>query len=162
MQLSELKDHSRIWIYQSDRVLSKDEVDYLKDEGKKFVDEWAAHGSKLMAAMDVINNLFIVIAADEESIMASGCSIDSSVNWMKEMGNKLQIDLFNRLNIALKKDSGEIQIMTIDEVEKAYGNNEINERTITFNTLVKDLGEFRSGFEISLAKSWVAQRMSFT
>jgi len=162
MQLSELNDHSRVWIYQSERLLSGEEVDYLKIEGKKFVKEWAAHGSKLLASMDVIHRLFMVIAADEESIMASGCSIDASVHWVKEMGNKLNIDFFNRLNIALKLNSDEIQIMTPDEVERAIGTGVINEETLTFNTLVKNLGEFKSKFEIPLSQSWVAQRVSLS
>ena len=76
---------ARVWVYQSNTILSDAEVNTIKNEGAHFISDWAAHGSNLKASFDVLFNRFIVIAVDEQQATASGCSIDKSVKFVKEL-----------------------------------------------------------------------------
>jgi hypothetical protein len=98
MVFQEFSDEARIWVYQANRALTDNEQRYLKNQLSIFVDQWSAHGAKLTAKSAVLDEYRLAICA-EGNVEASGCSIDSSVRFMKEMGAELGVDFFNRLLI---------------------------------------------------------------
>lgn len=94
-----LDAQSRVWVYPSNRVLSAEEVVSIQAELEHFVSTWAAHGTALKGEAKVLFNRLIVLAVDGSYHEASGCSIDSSVRIVKDLGKKYDIDFFNRLKI---------------------------------------------------------------
>ncbi|MGN6639512.1 MAG: ABC transporter ATPase, partial [Mucilaginibacter sp.] len=97
MQFSE---HSRVWIYQSNRELTDNETSRLLDLLNKFAAEWTAHNHQLKAKAEIRYNRFIVLIVDESQAGASGCSIDKSVNFLKGLEQEFGISLFDRFNFA--------------------------------------------------------------
>ena len=91
-------DEAKVWLYQANRELKDAEVKYLEKQLSNFVDQWSAHGKKLIASSQVLDSYRFAICADG-SVEASGCSIDASVRFMKVMGAELGVDFFNRLKI---------------------------------------------------------------
>jgi len=104
MYFPQLASDSRVWVYQSNRPFSENEKAQLTEAFKVFVDSWAAHGSKLVADAIIIGDYFVVLAVDEKTVMASGCSIDSSVKFIKTIGQQFNIDFFNRLKLVVQKE----------------------------------------------------------
>ena len=94
MLFKDLKENSKVWIYTSDRSLSDSESAYLQSQSNEFVKNWAAHGVGLKAESLVYKNRFLIIVADESQANASGCSIDSSVKFVKAMGGRIGDRLF--------------------------------------------------------------------
>ena len=82
---------------------------------------------------------------------ASGCSIDSSVNFIKEIEAEFSIDLFNRTKIAFKQD-GEIVTLSISEFKKV-----VQADTVVFNNLVATKADFEEKWETLVSKSWHAK-----
>lgn len=160
MMQNSLPMHSRVWIYQSNRTLSQSEVDRINKEAALFLASWKAHGAQLHAAIEVIYNHFVVISVDEKVALASGCSIDTSVKFMKELQESLQIDFLDRMQIAYKDESGKIQLLALPNFQKAIENGFVNEQTIVFNNLVQSKEEFLSNWEVPLHKSWHQQLMT--
>ena len=74
-----LPDSSRVWVYQSNRAFTQEELVELKNELDQFGASWEAHGTKLNSAIEIYYNQFIVIFVDESGQEATGCSIDKSV-----------------------------------------------------------------------------------
>ena len=103
MIFQNLPDHSRIWIYTSKTSLEPHR-DQIEEKLKTFVQEWAAHGSQLIGDAAVMHDYFIVISVDESRVGASGCSIDTSVNFMKSLAEEFDLDLFDRMNVLIKED----------------------------------------------------------
>lgn len=103
MIFNDFTDDARIWLYQSNRALSQEEQSYLHKQMQIFVDQWSAHGKKLTAAYAILDEFRVAICA-EANVEASGCSIDASVRFMKEIGAELQVDFFNRLLILAEKE----------------------------------------------------------
>ena len=96
--------HSRVWVYQSDREFTTDEANQLEAQLATFTAGWAAHGNQLAAGAEFRYRRFIILAVDESQSGASGCSIDSSVRFIKSLELEYKIDLMNRMLFATKED----------------------------------------------------------
>ncbi|MFT5668459.1 MAG: hypothetical protein ACI9DK_002663 [Vicingaceae bacterium] len=153
MNYKELADHSRVWIYQANRRLTDTEVTEISRYASKFIDQWAAHGSDLQAAFEVFYNQFIVLFADESQVKASGCSIDSSVRFIKEIEKEYHLDLFDRLNLTYKSGS-DVKMMAMADFQTALEKGELNEETTVFNNLIGTKGDFETKWEVPVNESW--------
>ena len=54
-------------------------------------------------------NRFLILAVDESQASASGCSIDSSVKFVKAMESELGTDFFNRMNLVILNAKEELE-----------------------------------------------------
>ncbi len=90
---------------------------------------------------------------DESQAGASGCSIDKSVYFIKEIENVLQINLFDRLTFAYK-DGNEIKTAQRDDFARLFNEGKINYETMVFNNLVKTKKDFDETWLIPLRASW--------
>lgn len=144
---------ARVWVYQSNRNLRDAEVSSIEDSGISFIDEWAAHGASLKASFDVLYNRFVIIAVDEKQALASGCSIDKSVHFIKELEKQLNLNLFDRMQVAYRKGN-EIESCSLSEFEKLASQNFVNETTIVFNNMVNTKLAFDTEWEVPLKSSW--------
>jgi hypothetical protein len=143
MSLQQLPDHSKVWLYQADRAFTATEKEWLQEVLTKFVAEWAAHGTKLTAAGEVVGDYHIVLAVDETAYGASGCSIDTSVRFIKGLGDELGINFFNRLNMLLEIE-GELQLVPFLQLSN-YPTAQV------FNPMIETLKEWRGNWEIPVA-----------
>ena len=153
LNYKELHDDSRVWVYQADRALTDREVEEIKAKGDIFVFQWAAHGKKLKAAVEISYNRFLVLFADETQEQASGCSIDSSVHFIQKLEKDYNLSFTNRLIITYKKDN-EIQQISLANFESMLESGEADENTIVFNNLVQTKKEFDQKWEVPVKDSW--------
>ena len=153
MQFSE---NSRVWIYQSNRELTADQSVQLQNQLNAFAQNWTAHNNQLKATAIIQYNRFIILVVDENQAGASGCSIDKSVRFMKELEDEYQINLFDRFNLAYR--NGE-QIVSVsrNDFEELIKAGTITEDSIVFNNLVQTLAELQTKWEVPLKESWHMQ-----
>ena len=151
--IKNMPSDARVWVYQNNTLLSDVEVNAITNEGVHFISDWAAHGASLKASFDVLFNRFIVIAVDEQQAMASGCSIDKSVKFVKELENKFNLNLFDRMQVAYRKGN-EIVVCSLSEFEKWANQGLVNESTIVFNNMVSSKKVFDVEWEVPLKQSW--------
>tara|TARA_R110002072_G_scaffold302976_1_gene490581 strand:+ start:33446 stop:33895 length:450 start_codon:yes stop_codon:yes gene_type:complete len=136
---------SKVWIYQSDRELSDSEASYLYKELTDFVKKWAAHGTQLFGDVMIVSNRFVILVVDETNTGVSGCSIDTSVQKIKELGANLDVDFFNRMNLYIE-NNGTFKLVHISEL-KEYTNWTV------FNPMVSTLKELRNNWKIPVTQS---------
>jgi hypothetical protein len=144
---------ARVWVYQSNKALSDTELNSLEAEGEKFVSNWSAHGAALNASFDVLYNRFIVIAVDEKQALASGCSIDKSVHFIKQIEQQFGLNLFDRMQVAYKSGA-EIAACSLAEFEKLAAEKKVNEDTIVFNNMINTKAAFDTEWEVPVKNSW--------
>lgn len=154
MQLSTLPDHSRVWVFQADRILTEEEVNLIQQELAYFIPQWAAHGQDLYGAYEVRENLFIVIAVDEQKAPASGCSIDALTRVIKDLGVRLKVDFFNRLCLSFEREPGQIELMSMEAFKSEIATGQINMDTIVFNNLVRNKEELDENWRTEARNSW--------
>ncbi|MTB53251.1 hypothetical protein [Lewinella sp. W8] len=152
--LEALAPTSRVWIYGAERAMTAEEVEVARKELQEYVKGWAAHQRQLTAGADVLHDRFLVLAVDESAAEASGCSIDGSVRFIQELGARLGIDFFNRMRFSYRDSDGAIQTVSREEFKDLYQRGQLENETIVFDPLVKELGELRQIFERPLEDSW--------
>ncbi len=156
MNLSSLPPHSRVWIYQADRVLNASEQEKISGYLQEFTRQWAAHGQALAAGFSLEKDRFIVLAVDENQAAASGCSIDSSVAIIKKIGEELSVDFFNRQLVAYY-DKDEILVRQLHDFWALKKAGVISDDTPVFNNLVKNIAEFNTSWILPFGQSWHAE-----
>jgi len=156
MNYKDLPDHSRVWVYQSDREFTADEENVIRQKVDQFIAGWASHGQALEAAIEIFHNLFIVVFVNEEQAQASGCSIDSSVHFIKELEQEQDYSLFNRLVVAYKEGE-HINCCTLVEFEALLVEGSVTEDSVVFNNLVTTKADFDHKWEVPVKDSWHAQ-----
>lgn len=151
-----LTDTARIWIYTSKSKLEGSTLNNVEKDLKAFAESWTAHSNALLADAQVLHNRFIVLMVDENVANTSGCSIDSSVRFLKEIAQKHNLDLFDRMFFVFK-DNEAIKTADRDTFSKMYADGKINDDTVVFDTLINTKGQLSTSFEKPLATSWHAR-----
>lgn len=148
-----MPNDSRVWIYQSNREFNADELSILNDKIQGFIEEWKRHGADLKASYIIKYNQFIVLLVDESFSDVSGCSIDASVNLIKQLENTFEIDLTNKLNISFK-DNLNINIVSLSDFQNYVKLKKITPSTVVFNNLVTNKEDFENNWEVAADRSW--------
>jgi hypothetical protein len=127
-------DDSRIWLYLSDRKLDATEAQYVKEQMHLFLTNWSAHNKKLTCDGILLFNQYLILAVNDNIESASGCSIDSSVRFVKHLGTELNVDFFNRLKVVVIENEEPIISSYFEAVEK---------KKIFINPMITKLEELR-------------------
>jgi hypothetical protein len=150
----ELNPNARIWIYQNQEEISETKVEAIRNDLTDFVEGWSAHQQPLAAFADVIYQRFLVLLVDEEVNMASGCSIDTSVNFVRSLETKYDLDLFDRFTFSYQKD-GVVHTLPKVRFAELYRSGEIDENTMVFDNLIKTKSEFENNWQKPLGTTWM-------
>ena len=105
-----------------------------------------SHASGLKATGGILHNYFIVLVVDEQINKPGGCSIDSSVRFIKSIGEKYNVDFFNR-NIFHYIQNEEILSIEKSNLDTAYQSKKITDDTLFFDPLVDS--------KITFIKQWL-------
>ena len=153
VKFENLPSHSRVWIYQSNRKFTTQEVEFISEKAILFTNQWTKHGSDLQGSFVIKYNQFLILAVDEGFNNVSGCSIDSSVRFVKELEKFMGVDMMNKMNISFKDDD-HINIVTISDFKEFIKSNKITSETIVFNNMISTKEELETQWEVSLNNSW--------
>ncbi len=156
MMTATLPETSRIWIYQSNRPFTAEELPLVKAQLDQFTKQWVSHSNQLTAIGKILHDRFIVLMVDESRAGASGCSIDSSVHFLKSLQSQFGVDLFDRMRFSYQ-DADNVHTVTRDEFAELYANGTINDNTLVFDTLVNSKKAFDEGWLKPLKNSWHAR-----
>lgn len=151
-------NHARTWVYQCSRQLTPDETDSVRAMAREFVAGWKAHGQPLHATADVLHDRFLIMMVDEDAAHASGCSIDSSVAFVRSLENRLNANFFDRLQLAFETADGGVNTIHADRIAQAVELGEMTADTIVFNNMVSSKAALMSEWRIPLVQSWAASR----
>ena len=153
VNFDELPLQSRVWVFQSNRIMSPSEQSSIDAAVKQFVQKWSTHGVQMIASHVLYHNCFVVIAADEQKQAASGCSIDSFTVLFKAFGTQYNLSFFDRFSIAyIMKD--QVLISNLIEFKKLIADGSITQDTLVFNNLIDQRQDLYSKWEIPLKESW--------
>ena len=148
---------SRVWLYQSDRLLQGQEIEIVLQQLTDFIEQWNTHGAKVKGYANVFFGWFIVLMADETVEGVSGCSTDSSVRQMKLLEQKLNISLFERQNLAFLVND-KVQFYHLSQIKSLIESGTLNGDSIYFNNLVQNKSELLENWMIPLRESWLGKR----
>lgn len=154
-------DNSRVWIYQSDRPINTKEKQSILLDSEQFLKQWAAHGSDLKASGAILHDHFLIICTDESFNLASGCSIDSSVHFVQNLGQKYDIDFFQRTNLAFWENEG-IKMVKLNELKQLVANGEISADSLFFENTIQVKSQLETQWRVKASETWLKRYFKAT
>ena len=156
MEWNDLPDNARVWVYTADRQLTDDEVERFSGDLQRFLRQWTAHRRELEAFGEVRHGRFVIVAVDESKAGASGCSIDASVRFLQEAGQRLAVDFFERMTFFADNGEGFLAYPR-ERFADAYARGELSDASPVVDTLVATKGALDRAFVKPLGESWHAR-----
>lgn len=160
IDFDKLPDNARVWVYQANRPLSDGDVTAINQALQPALGQWAAHGQVLLASAQVVENRFVVVGVDEGYNLPSGCSIDSSVQTLRQLGELLGVDFFDR-SAAIRATDGVVRTIELPAIKAAVMDGVVTPETTVFNTLVKTKTEFLANWHLRADGSWLKRYFRF-
>jgi hypothetical protein len=159
VQIEDLPDSARTWVFGADRDLDESATDILLREVDRFLGQWHAHGAALTAARDWKYGRFLTVAVDQSTAGASGCSIDGLFRSLKALEHRLGASLVTSGLVFYRDTIGAIHSVDRERFTTLSGEGKIQPGTSVFDPTVTTLGEWRARFELEASQSWHAGLM---
>ncbi|WP_266203694.1 hypothetical protein [Pontibacter kalidii] len=153
----QLPSQARIWIYQASRPLTETEQTEIKPVLERFATEWSSHGKGLQSSATLLHGRFLVLANNEEATTASGCSIDASVRFVRELEQQLGISFMDRTQLAFLNEGEEVELISMPELKAKVATGDINRNTLYFDTLITNYGELQQAWPRPAGNSWLSR-----
>ena len=145
-----------MWVYQLSRPLSADEETALNQRLQAFVTEWSSHGANLQASCEIRERHFLFLATNEHVAAASGCSIDKSVNFLRQLEQEFNVGFFDRTQLAFRED-GQVRAIPLAQLKKEVAAGTLSPDALYFNTLVGTVGELQAQWPVPAGETWLAR-----
>lgn len=150
---NEMPGNSRVWVYMSNRVFSREEQSDISEKLVTFLNEWTAHQQALRASFDIRYDRFIILSVDEAATAASGCSIDKSVGFIRNLESAADCRLMDRLLFGFK-ETELVKVANKEEFEALAEAGAVKDSTIVFDNLVDTIDALNHRWEIPFERSW--------
>jgi len=147
-----LPDSARVWIFGSDKQLSEEAATALMRDVSDHLANWKAHGEPLTVGSQLLDDRFLVIAVDQSTTGASGCSIDGLFRVLQGMQSKLGTNIVGGGRLFYRDHHGDVQCAPRSDLDELRASGAITKDTVVFDTTITDLGTFRTKFEGTLGK----------
>ncbi len=148
---------SKLWIYQSNRTFTMNELFAIEDILEKFIEGWKSHGAPVKGFATALYGQFIILMADESFTTVGGCSTDSSVHVIKEIEKLTGVQMFNRELLAFwVKDK--VQTIPMAQVAYALENGLLTKDTLYFNNLVANKAAMETQWMQPIEESWLGKK----
>ncbi|GAB3230133.1 hypothetical protein GCM10027346_15640 [Hymenobacter seoulensis] len=153
---SQLPDSARLWIYQAERPLTEAEVTALQPALRQFATDWTSHGRTLAASAEIRHQQFLVIGLDEAVADASGCSIDASVRFVREVEQHLGVQLLEKAKLAFLIND-EVKLLDRLELRAAVAAGTLLPETLYFDNTIGTVGQLRTACPAPASSTWLAK-----
>ena len=152
-----LPDSSRVWVFGAGEPLTDEGTRQLHDEVDQYLADWKAHGAPLTVAREWRDARFLVVAVDQSTAGATGCSIDGLFRLLQDAEKKLGANLVGGGRVFYRDDHAAVQSVPRAAVEGLVNDGAITKDTVVFDTTLTDLGTWRACFERRAKDTWVKE-----
>lgn len=152
---AQLDGAARVWTYIADRPLNEAEQAAVRESVRAFTQAWTAHSRALYALGELFADRVLFLVVDEtQAAGVSGCSIDESVRFLRQMGQALNINWFDRMIFGWQDAEGHYQFASRTEFAHALQEGKIGPDTLVVNTLADTKRAVQDGWLVPFHRSW--------
>ena len=138
MDLISFPDESRVWVFQANAPIPDEALNEAHFIISEFAKAWTSHQIDLRSTGSILHNRFVVLVVDETKAGASGCSIDTAMRFVQDLGRKYIVDFLRDL----------------------YVKGEIDDSTLIYDNLVNNKSDFLSKWVVPLGDSWLRRMVA--
>lgn len=157
MDLNGYMQGSKVWVFQSATSFRNNAAE-ITEQLDAFIASWMTHGKEVEAAYELIEDVFIVVMANEVKNAVSGCAIDELTGVVRKLENDLGLSLFNRSLLYYLED-GLLASCSFMEVKNIFDKGGVNEDTIIYDISVNSIESYINGWKIPMKRSWVYKQL---
>jgi hypothetical protein len=157
-----LPDSSRLWCFGSNRELTTENIAALKHDLAAFLDGWAAHGKALAAGFCVLEGRFVLVAVDEGTAGASGCSIDALVGEFRRLQDRLDTDFLDGNTVWYRNEHGHVVSCDRREFRERSAAGDVSSETMVFDHTLAGLKDYPGQWEVPAGASWHSALLTST
>lgn len=150
----QLPAHSRVWIYQAERILTEKEIEIVKQRLTRFCEGWNTHGNGMPTSFDIFEQQILILAVDESGLGASGCSIDSSVKVLKELESMLGVNLTDQGKVSVRNSSGDLKVFPALGLKSKVQAGELTLEQEVINPLIRTKADLHQLWQ-PVRNSWL-------
>ncbi len=155
IDFDQMPSDSRVWIYQANRKLTDLEKVFISQRLKTFCEQWSTHGSLMPTSFDIRFDQVLILTVDESRLGASGCSIDSSVKTLREIEQKLEINLLDQGKVSYFSRDNQLEVSPALGIKSKVTSGILTEDAVILNPLVKQKSDLENNWLISAKESWL-------
>lgn len=154
LKIESFHPSSKVWLFTSNKSLNESEQLSIQSDIDTFCAHWDSHGVGLKAVGFILISRILMLVVDESFNSISGCSMDKSVAFLKNLEIKYDISLFDRMLQSALVDNHWQTNPTAVWSEKLK-SNEINSETFFIDSLVNNLYDAQNSLTKKLGDFWL-------
>lgn len=151
---TEIANEAKAWVYTCNQEFTDIQLAEIEKYTQIFLESWDSHGKKVKGCFQIIKNRFIAIFADTEGDTMCGRAQDSSVKFMKELEQILEVKLMDRMLVAINQNEN-IETLPFMELRNNIASGDISKSTLFYNGLITSKKEFLTDWERPIEGSWI-------
>jgi len=151
-------NHSRVWIYQSNRPFTKPEMLHIEEHLGNRILEWEFQDTRLQSHVIVLFQQFIIVMVDQPATQNSSSYAANLIGLIKEIDEDCRVTLSDRQMLAFIIQD-RIQLMPLTMVNDAIEKDLVTPETLYFNNTVLTKEELLNSWIIPLKDSWLSNRI---
>jgi hypothetical protein len=145
---------ARIWQFVVDRQLGQTELAQITEASHRFCATWTAHNHLLRADAFTLFDQILVLAVDESTAGASGCSIDKATHFVEGLGQELGIDFFTRDRVFFQQSDRTIGVAKLGNLSDLVKQGALAHESLVFDTVATTFGQMTEQGWKPLSESW--------
>ncbi len=153
VSFDQLSDEARIWVYQASRPLQEKEQVMILQKTQVFLETWASHGNPLQCSVSIYYDQLLILAVEEKFQNATGCAIDASTHFIRELEQDFQIALLDRTRIAFRHDQTN-SLVPLDQLKAAIQQGTILADMLTFDNTITRKKALTDGWLVRAGDAW--------
>ena len=155
----QLSDEARIWIYQANRPFEQEEEKAILKKTQVFLEQWASHGHPLQCSTTILYNQFLILAVEEIFQSVTGCAVDASVQFIRELEQTFRIDLLDKTHVSFRHGGANFSI-PLSQLKGNIQQGTIVKEALTFDNTITKKRELADKWLIRAGASWLGRYFS--
>lgn len=152
-----LPDAARVWVFGSDHPLTEAGTAALLKGVDEHLADWKAHGAPLTVSRKWRDGRFLMVAVDQSTAGATGCSIDGLFRVLQQLEREIGASLVGGGRVFYRDSHGTVQSAMRSDLARLAAEGAITKDSVVFDTSLTDLGTWRASFERPAKSSWAAE-----
>lgn len=153
LPFEQLSDEARVWVYQANRLFEQQELAEVMGKAQTFLTDWASHGNPLQGSATILHNQFLIIAVEESFQGATGCAVDASIQFIRELEESMQLSMLDRTQVAFQQD-GENIVVPLAQLPTRIRQGTINAEMLTFDNTITKKQDLATKWLIRAEDAW--------
>lgn len=153
---NQLSDEARIWVYQASRSFEQEEIEAILQAARVFLGQWASHGRPLQCSAEIRYDQFLILAVEESFQSVTGCAVDASVRFIRELEQAFQVDLLNKTHIAFRRNEANF-LVPLGQLKEKIQQGTVVEDLLTFDNTITKKAELASKWLVRAGASWLGK-----